>query len=326
MSSRQRARATVAMAPRATLRTPTCSRICCVRMAPGSVRCSRNPMPFGRCAPWCADATTWSPPGYSSLTNCAACSTSFWPGAAAIFAEIDSPIALAFVQRYPTPASARRAAKKNASPHSSPNTATVVDATPPSCLSGCAPPPLAMPRRSKPTPRQSGSGARRDARVPWSNRSPSSPRASSTPSLSSPTARSSCRCRAPASVCAAQILAELGDVRERFPTDAQLAAEAGVAPLTYRVGQAPQRRLPLGLQPSPALAPSPASPTTRVTLRRGRPRVYAARPRSRLRSSTRHPHPRPRLDSRPVAHVDRSPSLTTPLATAPRCALNAPGG
>ena len=31
----------------------------------------------------------------------------FWPGAAAIFAEIDSPIALAFLKRYPSPADAR---------------------------------------------------------------------------------------------------------------------------------------------------------------------------------------------------------------------------
>jgi len=38
-------------------------------------------------------------------------------------------------------------------------------------------------------------------------------------------------------VCAAQILAELGEVRERFPCDAQLAAEAGVAPLTYQSGK-----------------------------------------------------------------------------------------
>ena len=37
---------------------------------------------------------------------------SFWPGAAGIFAEIDSPIALAFVQRYPTPASAARCGEK----------------------------------------------------------------------------------------------------------------------------------------------------------------------------------------------------------------------
>ena len=32
----------------------------------------------------------------------------FWPGAVAIFAEIGSPIALAFVARYPTPDSASR--------------------------------------------------------------------------------------------------------------------------------------------------------------------------------------------------------------------------
>ena len=38
-------------------------------------------------------------------------------------------------------------------------------------------------------------------------------------------------------ICAAQILAELGAVRERFPTEAQLAAEAGVAPVTYESGK-----------------------------------------------------------------------------------------
>lgn len=37
---------------------------------------------------------------------------SFWPGAAAIFADIDSPIALAFVRRYPTPDSAARLGEK----------------------------------------------------------------------------------------------------------------------------------------------------------------------------------------------------------------------
>ena len=38
-------------------------------------------------------------------------------------------------------------------------------------------------------------------------------------------------------ICAAQILAELGDVRERFPTEGQLAAEAGLAPVTYQSGK-----------------------------------------------------------------------------------------
>src|SRR3954447_1897824 len=36
----------------------------------------------------------------------------FWPGAAAIFAAIDSPIALAFIARYPTPDSASRLGEK----------------------------------------------------------------------------------------------------------------------------------------------------------------------------------------------------------------------
>ena len=38
-------------------------------------------------------------------------------------------------------------------------------------------------------------------------------------------------------VCAAQILAELGDVRARFPSEAQLAAEAGVCPVTHASGK-----------------------------------------------------------------------------------------
>ena len=36
---------------------------------------------------------------------------------------------------------------------------------------------------------------------------------------------------------AAQILAELGDVRERFPTEDQLAAETGVCPVTHASGK-----------------------------------------------------------------------------------------
>ena len=38
-------------------------------------------------------------------------------------------------------------------------------------------------------------------------------------------------------VCAAQILAELGDVRERFPTPDRLASEAGAVPVTYQSGK-----------------------------------------------------------------------------------------
>jgi transposase len=38
-------------------------------------------------------------------------------------------------------------------------------------------------------------------------------------------------------ICAAQILAELGDARERFLTSDQLAAEAGVVPVTRASGK-----------------------------------------------------------------------------------------
>lgn len=41
----------------------------------------------------------------------------------------------------------------------------------------------------------------------------------------------------PRQVCAAQILAELGDVRERFPSADRLAAEAGAVPVTYQSGK-----------------------------------------------------------------------------------------
>ena len=41
---------------------------------------------------------------------------SFWPGAAEIFADVDSPIALAFIARYPTPQSAAHLGEKLALP------------------------------------------------------------------------------------------------------------------------------------------------------------------------------------------------------------------
>lgn len=39
----------------------------------------------------------------------------FWPGAAAIFSEVDSPIALSFLERYPSPDDARRLGEKRLS-------------------------------------------------------------------------------------------------------------------------------------------------------------------------------------------------------------------
>ena len=59
-------------------------------------------------APSSAAATTSSPSASPLANQLRALLERFWPGAAAIFADVDSPIALAFLTRYPTPQSAER--------------------------------------------------------------------------------------------------------------------------------------------------------------------------------------------------------------------------
>ena len=53
----------------------------------------------------------------------------FWPGAAGVFADVDSPIALAFLERYPAPPTPAASARSG-SPPSSPATATPAGAVP----------------------------------------------------------------------------------------------------------------------------------------------------------------------------------------------------
>ena len=65
-------------------------------------------------------------------------------------------------------------------------------------------------------------------------------------------------------ICAAGILAELGDIRERFPTADQLAAEAGASPVTHASGKS--RGVVFRWACNHRRAPrSPASPTTPAT-------------------------------------------------------------
>jgi len=161
---------------------------------------------------------------------------SFWPGAAAIFAEIDSPIALAFIERFPTPDSAARLGPKRMaafcaqhaySGRRSPQEllARLRQAPVPVCakLQMQANGELAhgLARTLEPLVEQIRLLTNRiehhvasldDGRILMSF-----PRAGR--------------------VCAAQILAELGSVRERFDSDERLAAEAGVAPVTYQSGK-----------------------------------------------------------------------------------------
>jgi hypothetical protein len=74
-----------------------------------------------------------------------------WPGAKAIFADVESPIALEFLTRYRPPATPSIWAP-NASPRSAPSTATPAGAPASSCSPGSAPPRPAPPRRPSARP------------------------------------------------------------------------------------------------------------------------------------------------------------------------------
>jgi transposase len=161
---------------------------------------------------------------------------SFWPGAAAIFAAIDSPIALVFVQRYPTPDSASRLGEKRLASflaqHSYCGRRTAAE--------------LLARLRAAP------SGLAREAEADAKGELVRA-LAATLECLVAQIAKLSARIEHSVAqlpdgrivmsfpragrICAAQILAELGDVRERFLTESQLAAEAGVAPVTHASGK-----------------------------------------------------------------------------------------
>lgn len=160
----------------------------------------------------------------------------FWPGAAAVFADIDSPIALAFVQRYPTPEAAARLGEKRMKAFLASH-AYSGRRTPAELLARlrAAPTGLADEAESEAKgemvralaavlERLVGEIARLTGRIEQAVADSADGRIV----MSFPRA---------GRICAAQILAELGNVRERFPTADQLAAEAGASPVTHASGK-----------------------------------------------------------------------------------------
>lgn len=161
---------------------------------------------------------------------------SFWAGAAEVFADVDSPIALAFIKRYPTPESAGRLGPKRMAAfcaqhaysgrrsaeellerlHQAP-TVTLgeleMEAKGELALSLVRTLASLVDQIRLLTSRiEHHVSASDDGAILMSF-----PRAGR--------------------VCAAQILAEIGSVRERFDSDEHLAAEAGVCPVTYQSGK-----------------------------------------------------------------------------------------
>lgn len=161
---------------------------------------------------------------------------SFWPGAGAVFAEVDSPIALAFIERYPTPESAARLGPKRMAAFCAQHAysgrrsaeellARLHEAPNPVCaelemqakgeLARCLANTLTRlveQIRLLSSRIEHHIASLEDGRILMSF-----PRAGR--------------------ICAAQILAELGSVRERFDSVERLAAEAGVTPVTYASGK-----------------------------------------------------------------------------------------
>jgi transposase len=161
---------------------------------------------------------------------------SFWPGAAEVFADVDSPIGLAFIERYPTPGSARRLGPRRMASfcaqhaysgrrgpeqllerlHQAPVVALgemELEAKGELALSMARVLARMVEQIRLLTSRiEHAMQASQDGRILMSF-----PRAGK--------------------ICAAQILSELGSVRERFDDVERLAAEAGVTPVTYESGK-----------------------------------------------------------------------------------------
>lgn len=160
----------------------------------------------------------------------------FWPGAAVIFADAASPIALAFIERYPTPQSAVRLGPKRLGGFLAQHQ-----------YCGRRSPEALLARLHAAAEGRAGE-AESDAKGELVRAL-----ARTLQSLVAEITRITSRIEhmiaelpdgqivmsfpRTGRICAAQILAELGDVRERFQTEDQLAAEAGLAPVTYQSGK-----------------------------------------------------------------------------------------
>jgi len=161
---------------------------------------------------------------------------SFWPGTAVLFANIDSPIALAFLERYPTPGRAQSLGPKRLAAFLARN-----------AYSGRRDPAELLKRlRSAATglagPREEEAKGEavldlvgvlstlvaRIRRLTCAVQNAVTQMPAGQIMMSFPRA---------GKVNAAQIVAELGDDPERFQTEDQLAAEAGVAPVTHASGK-----------------------------------------------------------------------------------------
>jgi len=167
----------------------------------------------------------------------------FWPGAVAIFAEIDSPIALAFLKRYPAPADARGLGEQRLERFLARNH-----------YCGRRPVGELLARLNGAVDGRAGAletEARRhivlglvaalEPLVARIAELTSEIRSALADHSDGETFRSLFR-DAKTAVCPATILAEMGDCRDRYPTKAALAADGGQAPVAVESGKSKRAR------------------------------------------------------------------------------------
>jgi len=161
---------------------------------------------------------------------------SFWPGAAEVFADVDSPIALAFVERYATPESAHRLGPKRmaafCAQHAYSGRRSAQDLL---ARLQQAPAGVCAEMEMEAKGELARSLARALSQLVEQIRLLSSRIEHHVESLDD--GRIVMSFPRAGRICAAQILAEFGSVRERFANEARLAAEAGIGPVTYPSGK-----------------------------------------------------------------------------------------
>jgi transposase len=161
---------------------------------------------------------------------------SFWPGAACIFADVDSPIALAFLARYPMPQTAARLGEKRLQSflagHSycGRRSASVL-------LERLRAAPVGQTAELESEAKGEAVLALVGVLQPLVTRIQQLTSRIEHDVAALPDGKIVMSFQSAGRICAAQILAELGDVRERFATADQLAAEAGVVPVTHESGK-----------------------------------------------------------------------------------------
>ena len=187
--------------------------------------------------------------GARSPTSCARNWKPSGPAPPASSGTSIRPIALAFLERYPSPEDARALGGETTGRVPRPQRLLRPQGAPASCSPACAPHPAATPWTARERSAPAGRTRARGRAAATRRADPAAhQRDTGACSPSIPTARSPLGLfRDPKSmVTAAELLAEIGDRRERHPTSSSLEAIAGQNTRRGRIRQEEGRPLPAG--------------------------------------------------------------------------------